>query len=89
MQWGRDCPPLQPYSINDFIFLFRQTSSRLPYTILQIIQENYGLVKGGLIFYMLSEFRQGISGRGKAGYYYILILGGIQFSKNAGYDTYV
>ena len=29
----------------------------------------------------------GISGRGNAGYYLILILGGIPFSKNAGYDT--
>jgi len=31
--------------------------------------------------------RRGISGRGNAGYYLILILGGVPFSKNAGCDT--
>ena len=30
--------------------------------------------------------RGGVYGRGNAGYYLILILGGIPFSKNAGYD---
>jgi hypothetical protein len=83
---GRDHPPRQCYSINGFTFLLSQTSNRLPYRILQIIQGKNGFVKGRLISHMLIESWRVTRGRGNAGYYFILISGGIPFSNNAGYD---